>query len=521
MQTLFSLSPLNMRRLQLVLFMCLTILPSMGDVELYTSINDMTEGGACERAGAITMSVNDDDFDIDPGDTIYLRISFSDNITLCQTLVDPLAGDTPIYLAMSLNTADTTLSMAAPADTVSIARWKAGESAIWLAISANSNEWIQGPGGLQAPSDANRVNWTVGISGQVSHDQNENQYANGLANLPFNTSDLSTTGDLSDATDCETMLDLSNSPLGDRDLVFIDMIAFSGCSGVLTSANPSGISCLINGINMVGDFIVGRVRAASPAPAGIEMETSPRVINHLGIHERAGSVTMSMLGDGFAAASPQNPAYMRLKLTHRTTLSRTMVNPLINNRPIYVALSLESDDPTVTLNASPDAVTIVRWIAGEEAIWLRITQPTSQWLLKNGTQTAAPDSANRVSWTLGVSRFVSFRQNRSLYLQGLANLPANSYSTDVRGFRGMASTLFFVDATSGLLEPTPGFDQLYLEPLALEGTTGVTTEVDADNIGLGLGLPVFFSGDSLLAVVTGGYSNQRSTEGVTRRAEKP
>lgn len=180
--------------------LALTALGSMvfANVDLRTNIRDIYYRGTCEEAGAITMSVNGNDFFEASTDTpVYIRIRLDKGGKLCDTLVDFAGVDSfgglhvnvPIYLAMRIESSSSAL-IGAPAGTVSIIRWVAGESELWLRVQATSSSWID-VGGTFFPPDINRrVAWTFGITARNSWNRNNVDYAALTANLPANTNDI-------------------------------------------------------------------------------------------------------------------------------------------------------------------------------------------------------------------------------------------------------------------------------------------------------------------------------------------
>jgi len=82
--------------------------------------------------------------------------------------------------------------------------------------------------------------------------------------------------------------------------------------------------------------------------------------------------------------------------------------------------------------APPDAVSIVRWRAGESAFWLRVTAPTSTWLEVDGV-TQAPSEDNTVLMFIGKDAASSRDTFEDYFLEGKANLPASQQGCDDAG----------------------------------------------------------------------------------------
>jgi hypothetical protein len=175
------------------------------NVDLRTNINDIYYRGTCEEAGSITMSVNGDDFsEASTAQPVFIRVRLDQGATLCQTLVNNRRAtgnpntethNIPIYLAMRIESSLSTgaVGITAPADTVSIVRWKRGETDIWLRVTTPSSSWVQlaGQASTQAPDNQVRVAWTFGTTARTSQltddKAGDSDYEQGLSNLPFNT----------------------------------------------------------------------------------------------------------------------------------------------------------------------------------------------------------------------------------------------------------------------------------------------------------------------------------------------
>ena len=232
------------------------------NVDLRTNIQDIYYRGSCEEAGAVTMSVNGDDFaTASTADPVFIRIRLDHNAKLCQSLVGN-AGyltydganwnyDTddlymPIYLAMRLEgykvyagqpfAHDTIL---AHSETVSIVRWLEGEGELWLRVQSASTTWIYDELLAMpiAPSVTNgTVAWTFGVSARSTHTGNLPLFTDPdmLANLPGNTrypaAFIVTPGDTDLPITTLFCVDMENSnlqamPLQDSILAF-DTISF-------------------------------------------------------------------------------------------------------------------------------------------------------------------------------------------------------------------------------------------------------------------------------------------------------
>jgi len=172
----------------LLALLCLT---TLAGVDLRTNIRDVDYVGPCEEAGAITMSASDDAFpNASLNEPVFIKIHLLNGVRLCQTLVEIDAASTsnlPIYLGMRIEGSYSALIAAHP-DTVSIVRWRRGESDIWLRVQSSSSTWVDRDSELGPTSIDAHVAWTFGITAQESYQRLfvTGDYNAGRANLPAN-----------------------------------------------------------------------------------------------------------------------------------------------------------------------------------------------------------------------------------------------------------------------------------------------------------------------------------------------
>ena len=264
-----------------VLAMALFVSPLFADIELTTSINDVFHRGSNELAGSITMTVNANDFNnVSTSEPVFIRITLDHNAVLANTHVNldfnPVTEprrSRPIYLAMNLNLPNSTSqTLAAPEETVSIVRWVAGESSLWIRVQAASGTWIDSNGDLigdEAPEPNRTVSWTFGNSAQQSWNRLFD-ISDTLKNLPFNTRDIGAvdrtlSNNLASAADyaVSTLIcvDLTGSDLeisGIESLLNYDPIAFDDTAqGNSPGSFRRGDD---TGINFTNDFSIARGR---------------------------------------------------------------------------------------------------------------------------------------------------------------------------------------------------------------------------------------------------------------------
>jgi len=137
-------------------------------------------------------------------------------------------------------------------------------------------------------------------------------------------------------------------------------------------------------------------------------------------------------------------------------------------------------------------VSVIRWRAGESAIWLRISASTSEWVDLNGALTA-PSPEHPAAFTIGDSEADAALIYDDLYEQRRANLP-NYFQ-----WLQEASTEIYLDLAS------PVFSGLPLLKVAFEAYDGSGSNVGwfvpENHIVPGMPLGTAFFGDDIIAVL--------------------
>ncbi len=208
-----------------------TSLVCHADLELQTSINDVHHRGSHVLAGTVAMIVSADDYpDASPSTPVFYRITLSHQAVLGETMVDQTSGDPninqPVFLAMTVDSLDAHLE--ANPETVSIVRWVAGEEDIWLRINQSSSEWISKNGVSMPPTENDLVVFRFGYSARQIYEELDGKDPNQI-NLPFNTRNPNTNGNLADATSTLSCLNLSQSSLGSdgiESLLELDLLTY-------------------------------------------------------------------------------------------------------------------------------------------------------------------------------------------------------------------------------------------------------------------------------------------------------
>lgn len=172
-----------------------------------------------------------------PTSPVFLRFHLENGVRLCQTLVDIESselGHHPIHLALfKRNQNDITI--AANTSAVSIVRWREGESEIWLKFTQSSSQWLQGPGGFQAPNAMNDVQVCLGGIAFMDTQILELLHSTNHSNLPYNQDTSS-----GEARSTLLCLDHSQSMTPD-DPVSISAISYILTQGVTTYSDPATI----------------------------------------------------------------------------------------------------------------------------------------------------------------------------------------------------------------------------------------------------------------------------------------
>ncbi|MCB1042155.1 MAG: hypothetical protein KDC35_04420 [Acidobacteria bacterium] len=140
--------------------------------------------------GAVRLLIDQNSFGIVGNDVVFdVRLKFTDGAILSETFVDiegsPL-GHQPIHLAVFTSSATDCL-VTAPFDAVSIVRWRAGESEIWVRISQPSSDWVEVSGVSSPPTIVCNVSWSIGLGEPVNTGFLLPKFLQSLSNLSGNS----------------------------------------------------------------------------------------------------------------------------------------------------------------------------------------------------------------------------------------------------------------------------------------------------------------------------------------------
>jgi len=193
----------------------------------------------CTSPGAIAICFYYDDLGMVTAENpLYVRARFVEGFTLCQTLVDIVdsaSGHEPIYLALYMNNQGD-FEMNAGPGAVSIVRWRAGESEIWLKFSEPTSGWLMGPQGATSPSLDNMVCMDMGHAAIINGQYLEGASSTGGSNRKGN-------GDLGDTVLRSTHICLSyDEQVIDPDAsVDYNITSFVFSNGVTTADDVAAI----------------------------------------------------------------------------------------------------------------------------------------------------------------------------------------------------------------------------------------------------------------------------------------
>jgi len=192
-----------------------------------------------------------------------------------------------------------------------------------------------------------------------------------------------------------------------------------------------------------------------PLFADVELEVSINDVDIRGKHQLVGATTQTVNDNDFTGASNETPIFLRFSVEQGITLSETQVDLTSDDetlsRPIYLALELVGIDGDARINAPPDAVSIVRWVAGENEIWLAIESDSGTWIIDGDDNPRGPGSDIRVSFTFGISARSSYHDNGDAER---SNLPFNTRELEPTGVADAVSTMICLDLSRSTLATT-------------------------------------------------------------------
>lgn len=405
----------------------------------------MGKNEACAPAGQATLWFNSiavPQAEIES--PLYLQLELASGARLCETRVDPISGGDPISLAVGLGEDDGNWAMEAPSDAVQIVRWRAGERAVWLRIQSPPIQWLYPIGEPDRPFEEVRFFVQVGVDAATSEATMAPLHATNRANLPGNRN-----GNSEAPVDTNLGVDIRSATLSSLDPnLFLEARNWLESSNITTSPDETDINPGIF-LGFSTADVIAQLAGGNPAGSrGLLLTSLIKTVNPTGRCEETGNLTMEINDDLYSEATPSQPLYMRLELDNEALLCETQVAQGAD--PIYLALRLRGNRDGIQVVAPPDSAAIVRWIAGEKAIWLRFSRPSNTWLQNQRGDALAPTPERPVTWSIGISAQTSSGQNGADFQAGWSNLPANTREN--QGAHTPVDTKLTVDLSNAVMD---------------------------------------------------------------------
>lgn len=159
-------------------------------LDIRTTINPMQIGGSAERAGFLFFRMIRDDFpNATSSNPVYVRLRLDKNAALTETLVDVSAsaiGHNPINVVVVVSSNSGSV-INIPDESVVIARWRKGESSIWLKFSSSSSFWVTRDGVPGPPTISEPVDIILGQTVGESRNNHFSAFSENRANFPAPT----------------------------------------------------------------------------------------------------------------------------------------------------------------------------------------------------------------------------------------------------------------------------------------------------------------------------------------------
>ncbi|CAM2064742.1 hypothetical protein SCOR_05175 [Sulfidibacter corallicola] len=248
--------------------------------------------------------------------------------------------------------------------------------------------------------------------------------------------------------------------------------------------------------------------------AKIDVTTDAFPVSTSGNCEQGALIFLEISGNHFPMASPETPVYLKLQLDKEVKLGTTLVNVAqsealgLDLGPIFLPLYMPENSGAIfdTLGAPADTLSIVRWVAGEDSIWLRVQRPTTTWI-DTGGGTEAPTSSTPVRTMFSAEASRSWETLSGFHTEGRANLPFSTrdLSAGANTFSAAISTLLCLDMRESGVRPQPAPSDESIVNIELTlwrgPLDGLTSEADAVEFPQGLMVPATVTGDTEVASV--------------------
>ena len=139
---------------------------------------------------------------------------------------------------------------------------------------------------------------------------------------------------------------------------------------------------------------------------------------------------ITVQGNDFNEASPEFPILFFIRFNHHVQLQEFNVgwpseDPNVSRlNPIILPLELVDAPAGSTLAAPSDTVSIVRWLADEDKLWVCVRRSSGQWIMNEDGEFVYPSLSNGfVKFRLGLTEPEYRDHYLPIYQTGLANAP--------------------------------------------------------------------------------------------------
>lgn len=212
--------------------------------------------------------------------------------------------------------------------------------------------------------------------------------------------------------------------------------------------------------------------------SGLSFSTGPTQARIGSDNVLMGTVRVIMNGDDFANASPESPIYQRINVT-AGVLKHSLVAD--GDMPVYLPLFLNSDHGELT--APADSIAVIRWVAGEDSIWVRIQQSSSTWVSVSD-QLSSPSEEHSVHWYFGISASESAERLDAIP-ENQKNLPFSTRDvTATREQTELAISSILCYDLSNVQETTISIGVQHFEDLAAEHELDIDASSGGDLVRL-------------------------------------
>ncbi|MCB1052769.1 MAG: hypothetical protein KDC71_19360 [Acidobacteria bacterium] len=204
---------------------------------------------------------------------------------------------------------------------------------------------------------------------------------------------------------------------------------------------------------------------------------------------RIGSLAIPLKTRTLQLASALNPLFLKIRLEKGLSLRDTLVDVESGSPSEPITLSLFAWSLSGALTALPPSARIVRWRAGEDQVWIEITQPFSD-------MNDPFNYSDTIYLAIGISQEVGAASLGPLFSMDLSTLPNNAR------WDGMAyqpqGTELFVNYLANTLPPNSSI-RMYI--YTFQNSQGVRTALDPEGIIQGSNSPNFLASIRTVAYV--------------------